>query len=150
MSAFFSSTVRFLKKSSALRAPSNAAFFVSGNSLPTSSSTANFAMAGEAVSPGDSMPARWITPLDVLLSSMMKSCVPEYARTPANEVMVLNSGGFLHILRTFSCTNANPAAQVAVSGDCVSSAVGPSRILLSAVCVTRMPLPSFVGVKNSV
>ena len=100
-------------------------------------------MAGEEVSPGDSIPAA----LNSLSppSSSTKSWRSLYARTPANDVIVSPSGNRSHIFFALPKISSNPSRRMEVSKVSSSTEVGPISVFPSVVGVTSTPFPAFVG-----
>ena len=107
------------------------------------------AIAGDALSPGDSMPAAFIKCSQV--EFIMKSPVFPTALNPQKEVIV--SLKFIPVVVSVQrlSTVDSPSMVVAVSLlFSISSAVGPSRRLPSTVGVTRIPFPISDGVLKMV
>ncbi len=103
-------------------------------------------MAGEAVSPGDSMPARTTRPGASLGASMTKSPVLPVARSPAKVRITWRGLREGTSPSAPASTSSRPSAVVRRSSLApTSTALGPSITLPWMVRVTRIPLLTGVG-----
>ena len=103
-------------------------------------------IAGQAVRPGDSIPAQSKKPGQSATSSMIKSPPSSCDLKPENDVITCFNGKFLTLRAEPSITLAMPSAVAGASSLLsLSIAVGPMIVLPCTVGVTRIPLPRFVG-----
>ena len=111
------------------------------------SSTTYTAIAGAAVSPGDSIPQTLINPL-ISLSSITKSPVLLVALPPANDLTILWKGISLISFWEFFLIYSRPAAVVLeTSLKSTNSLVGPNSVLPwnCGVIITPFPFSDGAG-----
>ena len=107
------------------------------------------AMAGDAESPGDSIPAAFIKPSSG--EFIIKSPVLPAARSPQKEVIVLLNAMPLTSSAASRIICAKPSLVVLLSSLLsIFCEVGPVSRFPSTVGDTSMPFPAFVGVLNIV
>ncbi len=136
-----SSRERELKRTTPARRGLKLCFSSSCKPASSKSPGTSAAIAGAAVSPGDSIPARWRRPGTFGDNSTMKSPLSLAALTPANWAIIFRASRLGTSLFAPSKTRLNPSWLVPKSSfSSTLSPVGPIIKLPAAVGITRIPL----------